>query len=105
MALEMQEVMNEFNRLSSFPLKIRIGIHTGSAIAGVIGVKKFAYDVWGDAVNTASRMESHGLPEHIQVSEATYMQLRDKFYFEDRGLIEVKGKDKMNLYLLMREKK
>jgi adenylate cyclase len=104
MALEMQEVMNEFNKSSSFPLKIRIGIHTGSAIAGVIGVKKFAYDVWGDAVNTASRMESHGLPEHIQVSETTYLQLRDKFDFEDRGLIEVKGKDRMNLYLLMREK-
>lgn len=104
MAIEMQDVMREFNSNSPFPLKIRIGIHTGSAIAGVIGVKKFAYDVWGDAVNTASRMESHGIPDAIQASEATYFRLQDKFHFENRGLIEVKGKDKMNVYLLKREK-
>ena len=104
MAIEMQEVMRQFNANAAFPMQIRIGIHTGSAIAGVIGVKKFAYDVWGDAVNTASRMESHGLPEFIQVSEPTYELLRDKFQFENRGLIDVKGKDKMNLYLLLREK-
>ncbi|MGD2181439.1 adenylate/guanylate cyclase domain-containing protein [Lusitaniella coriacea LEGE 07167] len=70
------------------------------AIAGVIGTKKFTYDLWGDAVNTASRMESHGLPGTIQVSATTYEQLKNKFALESRGVIEIKGKGKMDTYWL-----
>jgi class 3 adenylate cyclase len=66
----------------------------------VIGTKKFAYDVWGDTVNTASRMESHGIPGEIQVSEETYQLLKDKFAFEERGAVEIKGKGQMYTYLL-----
>jgi len=81
-------------------INIRIGINTGSAIAGVIGTKKFIYDLWGDAVNTASRMESHGIPGAIQVTESTYNILRDKYQLESRGSINVKGKGEMITYLL-----
>ncbi|MBZ8179956.1 adenylate/guanylate cyclase domain-containing protein [Oscillatoria salina] len=101
MALDMQQVMNQFNAAHVTNLNIRIGINTGSVIAGVIGTKKFAYDLWGDAVNTASRMESHGIPGTIQVSQTTYALLRDKFLFEERGAIEVKGKGTMKTYLLL----
>ena len=74
---------------------------TGPVIAGVIGRRKFIYDLWGDPVNTASRMESHGLPGRIQVTEATYARLRDAFRFEERGVIDVKGKGKLRTYLLL----
>jgi class 3 adenylate cyclase len=76
-------------------------MHTGPAVAGVIGIKKFIYDVWGDTVNTASRMESHGVPGRIQVTEATYQRLRDTFAFESRGLVDVKGKGPLPAYLLV----
>jgi adenylate cyclase len=69
-------------------------------IAGVIGTKKFIYDLWGNAVNTASRMESHGIPGRIQVSLYSYNLLCDKYEFEHRGLIEIKGKGEMRTYLL-----
>jgi adenylate cyclase len=72
--------------------------------AGVIGTKKFTYDLWGDTVNTASRMESQGIPGGIQVTVATYERLRDKYVFEERGVISVKGKGDMMTYLLVARK-
>ena len=74
-------------------------------VAGVIGKKKFIYDLWGDAVNTAARMESHGVPGEIQVSQATYELLKDMFRFEERGQIKVKGKGSMRVYLLKEKKR
>jgi class 3 adenylate cyclase len=73
----------------------------GPVTAGVIGKRKFAYDLWGDTVNTASRMESHGVPGRVQVTERAYQRLRDRYRFEPRGAIEVKGKGTMSPYLLI----
>ncbi|CAN5358653.1 hypothetical protein BH24GEM3_BH24GEM3_11650 [soil metagenome] len=81
-------------------LSVRIGIHTGSVVAGVICEQKFAYDLWGDSVNTASRMESHGLPNRIQVSAAFYERTRDEYVYETRGILPFKGKGEMEAYLL-----
>ena len=99
-ALEMQQQLAEFNSEYKENFKLRVGIHTGPAVAGVIGVKKFVYDIWGDTVNTASRMESHGIVGEIQVSESTYIPLRDKYIFKERGIIDIKGKGKMSTYFL-----
>lgn len=104
MALDMQSAIIRFNAETSQTLSIRIGIHSGSVVAGIIGRNKFIYDLWGDTVNTASRMESHGIPDHIQLTEATYELLQDKYLFEKRGLIQVKGKGEMLTYLLMGRK-
>jgi adenylate cyclase len=82
------------------PLQMRIGINTGSVGAGVIGTTKFAYDLWGDTVNTASRMESLGIPGKTQVTIATYERLKGKYIFEERGAIDVKGKGEMSTYWL-----
>lgn len=101
MALEIQEALRPRRAPTGDRLRVRVGINTGPAVAGVIGTAKFAYDLWGDAVNTASRMESHGLPEGIQVTEATYLRLKDKYAFESRGMIDVKGKGPMATYLLL----
>lgn len=79
-------------------LAFRIGINSGSVVAGVIGHKKFAYDLWGDAVNTASRMESHGIGGVIQITETTYNLIRDEFVCESRGTINVKGKGEMKVW-------
>ncbi|NEQ84718.1 MAG: adenylate/guanylate cyclase domain-containing protein, partial [Moorea sp. SIO2I5] len=79
---------------------LRIGINTGPVVAGVIGIQKFIYDLWGDAVNVASRMDSQGEPGRIQVTAATYERLRDKYLFEERGIINVKGKGEMITYWL-----
>jgi adenylate cyclase len=100
MALEMHEIIEKFSRQSQSTLKVRIGICTGPVIAGIIGQNKFIYDLWGDTVNTASRMESHGVPGKTQVSGTTYELLRDRFQFEERGTIEVKGKGSMKTYFL-----
>lgn len=99
-ALEMRVELVRFNRTHGQTFQIRIGIHSGTLIAGVIGTKKYVYDVWGDTVNTASRMESQGVPGEIQVSEDTYRLLSDRYRFEDRGLIAVKGKGEIRAYLL-----
>lgn len=84
----------------SGPLAARIGISTGPVVAGVIGRRKFSYDMWGDTVNMASRMEFHGVPGQIQVTPACYRRLRDGFELEKRGLIEVKGKGALETYFL-----
>jgi ligand-binding sensor domain-containing protein/class 3 adenylate cyclase len=102
MALEMRDEIRRWNEEHGMSLKVRIGMHTGPAVAGVIGIKKFIYDVWGDAVNTASRMESHGLPGEIQVSEETFGRIRGHFELRKRGVIHVKGKGEMCTYLLVR---
>jgi class 3 adenylate cyclase len=83
------------------PVQLRIGIQTGPAVAGVIGVKKLTYDVWGDTVNTASRLESHGVAGRIQVGEACYARLCSKYRFEPRGSIELKGKGEVPVYFLV----
>ena len=102
MALDMLEVMDRFNAQSHYQLDIRIGISTGAAIAGVIGKRKFLYDLWGDVVNTASRMESHGVAGRIQITDATRLCLGDTFLLENRGSIAVKGKGEMNTWFLGR---
>lgn len=102
-ALDMMNVVREYREKSEFPLELRVGISTGDAVAGVIGKKKFVYDLWGSSVNTASRMESHGLPGQIQVTESTYALLKDKFKLEERGTIDVKGLGAVRSYLLLHE--
>ncbi|MGL5063816.1 MAG: adenylate/guanylate cyclase domain-containing protein [Microcoleus sp.] len=104
MALDMQQAVAEFSKTHDREFSIRIGINSGPVVAGVIGIKKFIYDLWGDTVNTASRMESHSLPGCIQVTAATYQILEDKYLFESRGSIEIKGKGLMNTYLLQSRK-
>jgi len=99
-ALDVLDVVDRLRRDGYPSLALRIGIHSGPLVAGVIGKRKFAYDVWGDTVNTAARMEQHGLPGAIQVSEATYELLKDRFVLEERGDLEVKGKGQMRTYLL-----
>ena len=82
-------------------ITLRIGINSGPLVAGVVGTHKFSYDLWGDVVNVASRMESEGIPGSIQVTKATYELIRDQFVCEPRGVIAVKGKGDMNTYLLV----
>ena len=100
MALDMIEAMDRFNEHSRYKLKVRIGIDTGAVVAGIIGKRKFLYDLWGDTVNTASRMESHGLAGRIQVTDSARQRLNDPFMFENRGAIEVKGKGEMHTWFL-----
>jgi adenylate cyclase len=98
-----REVLSSMKKLSeahSVALQIRIGVCSGPVVAGVIGKKKFIYDLWGDTVNLASRLEANGIPGKIQVGESTYQLLKDQFPFEDRGFIEVKGKGRVKAYLL-----
>ncbi len=99
-ALEMLEETKKLSGQLGIDLRLRIGINSGPVVAGVIGTKKYIYDLWGDAVNTASRMESHGVPGGIHVTEATYEILKDKYAFEERGVIDVKGKGPMKTWLL-----
>lgn len=101
MALDMQAAIAQFQAIYSDQLQIRIGINTGSVVAGVIGVKKFIYDLWGDAVNVASRMESSGCPGKIQVTEATYTRLQEHYQFVQRGQVVVKGRGEMTTYWLV----
>ena len=101
MALDMQARIGELSQLLGVDLALRIGIDSGPVTAGVIGRHKFTYDLWGDTVNTASRMESHGVAGRIQVSEATFRKLRGTYEFEARGEIDIKGKGRLLAYLLV----
>jgi class 3 adenylate cyclase len=92
MALDMIEGMRQLRTDEGIDMQIRAGLHIGPGIGGVIGLRKFSYDVWGDTVNTASRMQTHGIPGHIQVTSETAARYRDRYVFERRGVIDVKGK-------------
>jgi adenylate cyclase len=102
MALDMLEAMRSDDRVGHLGLELRVGINSGPVVAGVIGRKRFLYDLWGDSVNTASRMESHGTPGRIQITRATYELLADEFECEPRGTIAVKGKGEVEAWYLIR---
>jgi adenylate cyclase len=104
MALDMLDAMRSSDDVGHLGLELRVGINSGPVVAGVIGRKRFLYDLWGDAVNTASRMESHGTPGRIQITRATYELLIDEFEFEPRGTVMVKGKGEMEAWYLVGRK-
>jgi len=104
MALDICEALRCFNALRGTSLDIRIGINSGPVVAGVIGTRKFVFDLWGDAVNVASRMESHGEPGRIHLTEGTFRLLQDRYEFAERGTIPVKGKGLMRTYFLLGRK-
>ena len=101
MAIDMREAMRSQDAVGHLGLELRIGINSGPVVAGVIGRKRFLYDLWGDAVNMASRMESHGTPGQIQVTRATYELLKDEFELEPRGTVPIKGKGDVETWYLV----
>lgn len=103
-ALDILEAIKQFPRPDGQLFQLRVGIHTGPVVAGVIGRRKFAYDLWGDTVNIASRMEATGEPQRIQVTPELYEKLKDKFEFEHRGYIDVKGRGQIDTYWLVGNK-
>jgi len=103
-ALDMRREIARIKTPGREPIHLRIGIHTGPVVAGIIGAKKFSYDLWGDTVNIADRMQSHGVSGRIQVTEAAYERLRGKYLFEERGIIPVKGKGEMLTFFLTGKK-
>jgi class 3 adenylate cyclase len=105
LALDMLARIAELSAQFNEDFSVRIGINTGPVVGGVIGKKKFIYDVWGDTVNIASRIESTGTPGSVQVSHETYLRIRNMYVFEDRGEIEVKGKGRMRAWLIKERKK
>jgi class 3 adenylate cyclase len=100
-ALEMMSAIERVNQTSEARWQVRIGIHAGGAVAGVIGSHKFVYDVWGDAVNIASRLETSSLPGRIHISELVAKELGDRFRLEPRGKVDLKGKGEMKTYFLL----
>ncbi len=100
MAIRMVHITREHAMEHNIPMKIRVGVNSGPVVAGVIGKSKYIYDLWGDTVNLASRMETGGIPNSVQVTRAVYERLKDQFVFEPRGTIEVKGKGKIEAWLL-----
>jgi adenylate cyclase len=100
MSLDMVEALDRFNERNGNSLQVRVGIATGAVVAGVIGKRMYVYDVWGDAVNTASRMESHGVAGRVQVSESTQRLLGKPFLLEERGALEVEGKGELKTWFV-----
>jgi adenylate cyclase len=105
LALEMIEHLKQFNQTRGTALRIRVGLNTGPVVAGVIGRSKFIYDLWGDTVNTASRMEATGLPDRVQVTAQMQQALAAQFDLEERGEVEVKGKGRLRTWLLVGRKR
>jgi class 3 adenylate cyclase len=103
LALQMLEATQDYGRKKGLNLQMRIGLNSGPVIAGVIGTSKFIYDLWGDTVNLASRMESTGVPDQIQVTRSVYERLKSGFVFESRGPIQVKGKGQIETWFLRGE--
>lgn len=104
LALDMRDALSGLADARGRPVLFRMGLASGPVVAGVVGTRKFFYDIWGDAVNTASRMETTGETGKIQVAPETYELLRDRFHLEERGLIEVRGKGQMRTWYLLGRK-
>ena len=100
-ALAMLETVKRMNYDLPTPLQMRFGMHSGDVVAGIIGTHKFVYDIWGDAVNIASRMESHGVPNRIQISAATRLHIHEHFQLEPHGRVDIKGKGPMETFILL----
>jgi class 3 adenylate cyclase len=100
MAIRMIHITREHALENRVSMKLRVGINSGPVVAGVIGKSKYIYDLWGDTVNLASRMEAGGIPDSIQVTQTVYERLKNQFAFEPRGSIEVKGKGSVEAWLL-----
>jgi class 3 adenylate cyclase len=99
-ALAIRDALKERNEKSDIQWRIRIGLHTGSVVGGIVGIKKYIYDVFGDTINTASRMESNSEPMKINITPDVYNLIDDKFTFEKRELIDIKGKGQMQMYFV-----
>ncbi|MFB3049246.1 MAG: adenylate/guanylate cyclase domain-containing protein, partial [Acidimicrobiia bacterium] len=104
LALDIKTYFEALPPVHGHTTDVRIGINSGPVVAGVIGTHKFQYDLWGDAVNTAARMESHGIPGRIQITAATHDLIKDQFSCESRGPIEVKGKGTMDTWFVLGER-